>query len=71
MIADDGYGFDPDQITEGEGDHFGLAFMRERIGQIGGKLAIEAQPGAGTRVLLCVPIRERRRRRQHESIARR
>lgn len=60
IIGDDGYGFDPKQLAAGE-SHFGLAFMRERIAQIGGDLEIESRPGRGTRVALRVPIRERKR----------
>ena len=56
MVADDGRGFDPDQLSTGEGDHLGLAFMRERMAQIGGCLTIQSQPGAGTQVVFQVPI---------------
>ncbi len=55
-IADDGCGFDPDQLVTSGGDHLGLAFMRERMAQINGKVKIDSQPGAGTRVMLLVPI---------------
>ena len=55
-VADDGRGFDPGQLSAGEGDHLGLAFMRERMAQVGGRLTIESRPGAGTQVVFEVPI---------------
>jgi PAS domain S-box-containing protein len=58
-VADDGSGFDPAQF-EGDGDgHFGLAFMRERMAQIGGHVEIDSRQGAGTRVILEVPLGRR------------
>jgi nitrate/nitrite-specific signal transduction histidine kinase len=38
--------------------HYGLAFMHERMAQIDGSIQIDSTPGAGTSVLLDVPIRE-------------
>ncbi len=60
IIADDGYGFDTNQLATGE-SHYGLAFMRERMAQVGGDLEIDSRPGGGTRVALRVPIRDRHR----------
>jgi len=54
-VADDGCGFDPGQLSAGEGDHLGLAFMRERMAQVGGRLTIQSRPGAGTEVVFEVP----------------
>jgi len=54
-VSDDGAGFDSNEIgTVGNG-HFGLAFMRERMQQIGGSMDIESRPGAGTMLTLHVP----------------
>jgi len=53
IVADDGRGFD---ATAPGDDHFGLAIMRERMAQIGGRLLIDSQPGRGTRVVLHAPI---------------
>lgn len=53
LVADDGRGFDA--AAPGDG-HFGLAIMRERMAQIGGRLLIDSQPGQGTRVVLHAPI---------------
>ena len=50
-INDDGVGFDPVAASRllSEG-HFGLAGMRERVEMVGGHLAIDSHPGAGTTV---------------------
>lgn len=46
-VADDGRGFDQEQVRAG----VGLASMRERATALpGGTLAVESRPGAGTRV---------------------
>jgi signal transduction histidine kinase len=54
-IADDGKGFTVDPDFRGYGGHWGLLGMRERAGQIGGRLQVGSAPGQGTRVLLLVP----------------
>ncbi len=46
-VADDGSGFEPAGV---EGEHYGLVGMRERADAIGAQLAIESEPGRGTRV---------------------
>ena len=46
-LADDGMGFDPLAVPEG---HYGVALMRERAVELGGALAIDSQPGNGTRL---------------------
>jgi signal transduction histidine kinase len=56
-VADDGCGFDATQNGNSTGGHFGLAFMRERMAQVGGCLAIDSRPGVGTCVTLDVPLR--------------
>ena len=48
-ISDDGRGFDPSSDFPG---HLGLQSMKERAERAGAKLAIESEPGAGTRVEL-------------------
>jgi signal transduction histidine kinase len=50
-IADDGAGFVPDRAHG-----YGLAGMRRRVEQVGGALAVESTPGAGTRVQVRVPV---------------
>ncbi|HEV8580100.1 MAG TPA: GAF domain-containing protein [Thermoanaerobaculia bacterium] len=53
MVEDDGVGFAPDQVQRG--DHFGLLGIRERAEALGGTLAVESAPGAGTTVVVEVP----------------
>lgn len=55
-ITDDGSGFDPTRPAEDGGSHFGLAFMRERMEQIGGSVRIESAPGSKTLVELEAPL---------------
>jgi signal transduction histidine kinase len=52
--VDDGSGFD---VTAGESldGHFGIRGMRERSRRIGGEIAIDSRPGAGTTVRVQVP----------------
>lgn len=57
MIEDNGIGFDPDVVKLG---HQGLANIRERVAEIGGTVAIESKAGAGTRVVVRVPVSEGR-----------
>ena len=46
-VSDDGRGFDPRAEFPG---HLGLRSMRERIGGLGGVLAVDSRPGEGTTV---------------------
>jgi PAS domain S-box-containing protein len=58
-VTDDGVGFDPGEASGHAGEHFGLAFMAERIAQIGGTMSLTSQPGAGTQVILNAPIKRK------------
>jgi signal transduction histidine kinase len=53
-IADDGDGFSEPQPPDGE--HYGLAGMRERANSIGGEFEITSDPGKGTIVRVRVPL---------------
>ena len=53
-VADDGRGFDT-AAPEVRGRRLGLTSMEERATELGGHLAIESRPGAGTTVRLDVP----------------
>ena len=56
IIADNGLGFDPDTITEKEGDHIGIRNVRERLDTLcGGSLVIDSVPGEGTTVTITIP----------------
>ncbi|MBN2391849.1 MAG: sensor histidine kinase, partial [Anaerolineae bacterium] len=52
-VQDDGVGFDPQADYPG---HLGLHTMRERVERLGGGLAIESAPGAGTTVQATFPL---------------
>lgn len=61
-VRDDGQGFaanSPDQQISGESDvqaNLGLPTIRHQLGLFGGRMEIQSEPGAGTRVLLSVPV---------------
>ena len=58
-VADDGKGFDPAVMTadaDMSGRGLGLLGMRERVELCEGEIAIESEPGQGTRVKVRVPI---------------
>ncbi len=54
-VEDDGVGFDP-RSAEPRG-HSGILSMRERVELLGGSVAVESQPGCGTRILVFVPLK--------------
>jgi signal transduction histidine kinase len=54
-IRDDGKGVDPKLLYAGRDGHWGLPGMRERAQEIGAKLDIWSQVGAGTEVELRIP----------------
>lgn len=53
-ITDDGRGFDT-QVIRSAGRHLGLVSMRHRAGSVGGRLAVESEPGEGTTIRMEVP----------------
>ncbi len=56
-VKDNGVGFDPRKILEGQGsdEHFGLRSLRERVELTGGEMEIISEPGKGTEVVIAVP----------------
>jgi signal transduction histidine kinase len=56
-IHDDGKGFDVERITRVDktGRGVGLFGMKERVTLVGGKCAVESQPGQGTTIVSEVP----------------
>jgi signal transduction histidine kinase len=53
VVEDDGVGFEPHRARD---DGIGLVGMRERVALLGGRLAIESRPGAGTTFVAEVPL---------------
>ena len=53
-VADDGVGFEPEQVQGGRG----LTNLRNRVAALKGKLAIHSRPAHGTRLRLQVPVLE-------------
>ena len=55
LVEDDGEGFSAPPCGDAAGNHIGLSVMRERARWLGGTLAVESEPGEGTRVALAFP----------------
>jgi PAS domain S-box-containing protein len=64
-VRDDGTGFDRlessgqgrgDQEADGYAEGVGLRAMKERTGQLGGRLEVQSEPGVGTTVEVRVPL---------------
>lgn len=53
VVEDDGIGFEPGRPRDGG---LGLLGMQERVALLGGRLAIESRPGAGTTFVAEVPL---------------
>lgn len=53
-IRDNGVGFDA--RARADDTHVGMKIMRERAGRIGALVAVTSAPGAGTQVLLTLPL---------------
>jgi signal transduction histidine kinase len=53
-IRDNGQGIPTDILEDGRPGHYGLAGMRERAGQLGGKLEIWSRKEAGTEIHLSI-----------------
>jgi signal transduction histidine kinase len=54
MIGDNGRGFDVE--ADRGGQHQGLVNMRDRTLHMGGQIEIDSAPGAGTRIIVRVPL---------------
>ena len=51
-IEDDGVGFDPSTVSRSMEGGFGLASMRERVEQVGGRIALHTAPNEGTTIVV-------------------
>jgi PAS domain S-box-containing protein len=58
VVADNGVGFDPDNLRVKKRSHagYGLFNIRERLDLLGGELVVESAPGEGSRFSLYVPL---------------
>jgi ligand-binding sensor domain-containing protein/signal transduction histidine kinase len=54
-VEDDGKGFIAEEITARD-HHFGILGMQERAELIGGRLTVQSRKGAGTQILIVVPL---------------
>ncbi|WP_026370660.1 GAF domain-containing sensor histidine kinase [Kallotenue papyrolyticum] len=54
VVQDDGVGFDPTHPVAG--DHMGQRTMQERAAALGGSCVVQSAPGAGTRVVVEIPL---------------
>jgi signal transduction histidine kinase len=60
-VNDNGVGFDPKSQFDPDAQHaggFGLFSIGERLTHLGGGLEIDSSPGAGTRVVLHIPLKK-------------
>ena len=58
-VEDDGKGFDPDKILQGEDSsntHLGLTIMCELTSLMGGEFEIDSSSGRGTRIIVEIPL---------------
>ena len=53
-VTDDGHGFDPSKV-ESNGEHFGLAGMRERVEGLRGQFDLHSSP-AGSSIFVVIPL---------------
>lgn len=56
QVADNGRGFDLEEISERRSRNLGLVSMRERADQLGASLEVVTSPGSGTTIYLGVPL---------------
>jgi signal transduction histidine kinase len=59
-VEDDGRGFDPDSPARTGWPRFGLQTMRERAHALGGTFELRSSPGAGTSIVVQVPVASRK-----------
>jgi len=62
-VADNGVGFNPALLSTAKGERggFGLFSIRERMNHLGGELHIFSDARSGTRVVLRVPMKQKRK----------
>jgi signal transduction histidine kinase len=55
-ISDDGHGFDPTAVTQGQPGHFGCMGIHERCRKIGSSVKWSSSPSTGTQVAVQLPL---------------
>lgn len=55
-VRDDGRGFDPANRASTEAPGLGLMSIRERLAPLGGAMEVRSQPGAGTELMIRIPL---------------
>ena len=65
IVEDNGVGFAPDKLCAASGkmEGFGLFSIRERLNYFGGHMEIESIPGEVTRVILTIPLKPDKKKR--------
>jgi two-component system sensor histidine kinase DegS len=58
VIKDNGLGFDTGAAEMEAGESYGIIGMKERVELLGGEIDILSAPGAGTQVIIKVPVEE-------------
>ncbi len=58
LIEDQGSGFDTNRALMNE-NRFGISGMQERVDLLGGSMTIQSKPGAGTQILIGIPLKGR------------
>lgn len=61
-VEDDGKGFEILRHEHGTKTKFGLDIMRERTLEIGAEIKIQSAPGQGTKINVCLPLKEERKK---------
>ncbi len=56
QIADDGAGFDPEQLNTASNGHYGWRGIRERAAQIGANVDLKSERGCGTIIIVTLPV---------------
>jgi len=54
-VEDNGKGFRPEALQPKDGEGRGLLTLRDRVGQAGGSIEFDAEPGRGSRIVVVVP----------------
>ena len=61
LVRDDGRGFDPESLPAiDDRPHFGLRMLEGLAREVGGRMAVESRPGAGTTFYLEIPLQQNR-----------